>query len=74
MSKTQPSNFPRMRCTLCDAHVKPHITWAADNEGQIHQVHVDAWCTYYWDTLAHRDEFCSATCVINWLTNKSVLP
>ena len=69
-----PNNMPTFTCVQCGAPAPPHVTLAANDAGEVHEVAVDTWGTYFWDTLSHRDEFCSATCVTHWLTNKSVPP
>lgn len=72
--KRSPHNKATLMCVNCGEPAPAHITLAANNEGEIHLLNVDEWPTYYWDTLGHRDEFCSAACVLHWLTNKSHTP
>ncbi len=69
-----PNNVPTRTCVMCGHAVAPHVTEAANTEGQVYVMAMDEWCTYYWDTLGHRDEFCSPQCVHVWLTNKSITP
>lgn len=68
MPKQTPSNTPTLTCAQCGAPAPAHITLAANNEGEVYVMNVDVWPTYFWDTLTQRDEFCSAACVLSWLS------
>lgn len=73
-SKKPPHNTAILTCVQCGATAPAHVTLAANHAGEVYVMAVDEWPTYYWDTLGHRDEFCSAACVCTWLTNKSATP
>lgn len=72
MAKPKPNNSATFTCVECGSPAPAHETWAMDLDGNTHLIHVDAWPTYYWDTLYHRDEFCSAACVCNFLKGTQI--
>ena len=67
MPKPLPSNSPTFVCAHCKCKISPNVTLACNDAGEVYVMNVDTWPTYFWDTLLHRDEFCSAACVLTFL-------
>ena len=67
-----PSNKPTLVCAECGNSAVPYTRYAQTSSGEIIEV-PDDWPTYFLDSDGPppkggvRVEFCSNTCVVNWL-------